>query len=106
MAVCDYCHQDMLSADGCTNAAICIDGESHLPIRYGSEPGSRRTKRRCGDCNVLPGEVHHHGCDIERCPACEGQAIWCDCLWAGEEHLAEHWADEMEECFQLIGPDE
>lgn len=106
MAICDYCNQEMLSADGCTDARIVINGWAYAPIRYGSESGLRRVKHRCGDCGVLPGQVHHHGCDIERCPACEEQSISCDCVWAGEERLAEDWLDEMEERFQLAGPDE
>jgi hypothetical protein len=43
---------------------------------------------------------------MEMCPACGGQSISCGCVWAGEEHLAEDWADTMEERFELIGPDE
>lgn len=106
MAVCSYCNQDMLATDGCTTAPIVIEGRPYRPVRYGSEAGSRRVKRRCGDCGVLPGAVHHHGCDVERCPACGAQSISCDCMWAGEEHLSEDWVDDMEERFQLVGPDE
>ncbi|MGH8919215.1 MAG: hypothetical protein ACRD0H_12960, partial [Actinomycetes bacterium] len=60
----------------------------------------------CGDCNVLPGAVHHHGCDAERCPACRRQSISCGCVWAGEEHLGEDWVEEMAGRFELVGPDE
>jgi hypothetical protein len=49
-------------------------------------------KRHCGDCGAKPGEHHTPGCDMERCPACGGQAITCGCTesitdgipWTGE----------------------
>lgn len=34
---------------------------------------------RCHDCGALKGHYHHWGCDAERCPACYGQLIGCDC---------------------------
>ena len=106
MAICHYCHQEMLTAESCTDALIVIRGREYHPIRYGHEPGWRRGPRRCGDCNVVKGQIHHHGCDVERCPACGRQSIMCGCLWAGEEHLDEYWVEEMEERFLLVGPDE
>jgi hypothetical protein len=96
----------MLTADGCTDAPIIIEGTTYTPRVYGTEWGMRRSKQRCGDCNVLPGRIHHHGCDLEDCPACGGQSISCGCVWAGEEHLTEDWLEEMEERLQRIGPDE
>lgn len=37
--------------------------------------------RNCRDCGVAPGEIHVHGCDVERCPNCGHQLIGCDCVY-------------------------
>lgn len=36
-------------------------------------------KNRCHDCGILPGEIHHEGCDVERCPFTAKQRIVCEC---------------------------
>ena len=36
---------------------------------------------RCHDCCCLEGELHDYGCDMERCPFCEGQLISCGCCY-------------------------
>lgn len=61
-----------------------IGGRSFKRIPYGSE---RRRWRgaTCGDCGVKRGQLHVVGCDIERCPACRGQAIMCGCRDEDEE---------------------
>ena len=38
-------------------------------------------KQTCGDCGVLEGQLHRLGCDMERCPFCNGQLIGCDCCY-------------------------
>ena len=97
MAICQYCNSEMREADGCSEAPIVMaDGATYEPVRYGDERGWRRSRDRCGDCNTLAGHVHHHGCDLERCPRCLRQAITCGCLWKGEEHLADDWEHEWE----------
>jgi hypothetical protein len=54
------------------------DGELER-IRWGDEQTDWDHGPRCGDCAVLPGGVHHFGCDIEECPRCHGQLITCEC---------------------------
>jgi hypothetical protein len=37
--------------------------------------------KTCHDCEVEEGNIHHLGCDMERCPFCGGQLISCDCCY-------------------------
>lgn len=58
-----------------------IDGVVYARVRYGHEPEDwgAASGRPCFDCAVRPGQYHVPGCDAERCPACQGQAISCAC---------------------------
>jgi hypothetical protein len=47
---------------------------------------------RCHDCDVLPGEIHHEGCDVERCPFTGIQRIGCDC---GECYKSLKWKNRV-----------
>ena len=42
-------------------------------------PGWEDAEGRCHDCGCMPGQFHHGGCDVERCPVCGMQLISCDC---------------------------
>ncbi len=103
MAECAYCKGEMREVHGCNATPLVIEGTEYLPIPWGRERvrGVGRANGRCHDCGVDIGAVHHHGCDVERCPACGDQSISCGCVWAGEEHLSEDWLEEMED--RLLG---
>lgn len=36
----------------------------------------------CHDCQVLAGEFHVPGCDVEECPVCGDQLAFCACPFA------------------------
>ena len=61
-------------------ATVVVDGKEHNRVRYGDESEDWGADRGpCHDCGVIKGEFHVPSCDAERCPACGGQAIGCDC---------------------------
>jgi hypothetical protein len=55
-----------------------ISGERYERIRFGEE--GYPVNEVCSDCAAAKSQFHCIGCDVERCPKCGGQAIYCDCL--------------------------
>ncbi len=56
------------------------NGQRHPRVRYGEEVDDwGANKQPCHDCAVIKGQFHVEGCDVERCPVCDGQAMGCDC---------------------------
>jgi hypothetical protein len=83
MAVCKYCNNDMLVAEGCVKIPVDLkDGRKLDPIPYGGESEayfSGKNPPNCHDCNAEIGYYHHTGCDWEQCPNCGEQLLSCDC---------------------------
>jgi hypothetical protein len=81
VATCTVCGGEMLEGVSCSEEPLNIGGRTFSPIRWGDETHMSLGKRfeRCGDCWAPRGGVHHHGCDLEQCPACGRQMLSCDC---------------------------
>lgn len=80
MAVCEFCKQDMITADGCVCVPVVIDGVAYEPLPVGDDCGYYESDDdRCPDCGAKYGHYHHPGCDVEECPKCGFQLISCDC---------------------------
>lgn len=77
MVRCKECGLEMTKAETCTRKKIEIEGEVFERDTEYSDDGER-----CHDCGIknVKGNVHHYGCDMERCPKCGKQLISCDCV--------------------------
>ncbi len=88
MAICLDCKKEMTKAKTCSPRFeyIKIDGEV-----FRRNTSYFDFNERCHDCGIenKPGNLHHFGCDMERCPRCGRQLISCDCkkeaIGAGEK---------------------
>jgi len=91
MAVCNWCHKDMLDPTviGCEHNLLIQypDGFALTSLPYENECFENDPKHRCHDCGVKIGQPHHPGCDMERCPRCCGQLIKCGCLNYSDDPL-------------------
>jgi hypothetical protein len=76
-AICKQCKGDMQEVDACIDLPIRFekDGALYAP----STEHFDELNGRCHDCNIVHGNIHHPGCDVERCPKCGLQFIGCDC---------------------------
>lgn len=75
---CPQCLREMTDpgTESCLYDVIMVDEIYYERSRhhFGEQTG------RCGDCQIKHGQVHHPGCDVERCPQCGRQLISCGCF--------------------------
>lgn len=78
MVACKDCKKEMQdkSTESCTYDMIKING-----IWMKRWANWFDGNKRCHDCNIVNtmGNLHHFGCDMERCPNCQQQLIVCKC---------------------------
>lgn len=83
---CDWCGQNILEVSDCSaNREVEYPDGNKLP----SIPFEDHYGLRCHHCNIEPGNYHHPGCDMERCPQCGGRLMSCSCLDEEENEGAE-----------------
>jgi Zn-finger nucleic acid-binding protein len=88
-AICILCGKEMIDGSSCDCDELWLPGgitTKRIPYeRPDAVPGSC-----CHDCGVKLGAYHHYNCDMERCPACNGQLITCGHL----DVTYEQWLEE------------
>lgn len=75
---CKACGSDTTEANpGCSASEIYVEGESFDRI-------AQKPPMACKSCCTPPGEIHHIGCEKEKCPLCGGKLFECGHLQLGK----------------------
>lgn len=79
MVECKDCKQEMTTAKECGRKFFFIEIDDKV---YKRDTQYFDKNERCHDCGIenKKGNLHHSGCDMERCPKCKGQLISCECI--------------------------
>ena len=74
-------------SDPAEKTTYVINGAEHARVRYGDEEEDWGADRGpCHGCGATKGQYHStFNCDVERCPVCGGQAIYCECRYEGDD---------------------
>jgi hypothetical protein len=94
MVKCSDCKQEMLSEKNksCLFPYVKINKKwykrntsyfdtSYLSLKEREKEEKEFGELRCHDCYIENrlGNVHHFGCDTEKCPKCKDQFAFCSC---------------------------
>ena len=74
MNICKFCNEELGKIEGCLLSQVKIGNDIYE--RKKADP----VELQCHDCGAGPGKFHHPGCDMEECPKCRGQMLWCNCF--------------------------
>ncbi|MFA6095128.1 MAG: hypothetical protein WC757_04595 [Candidatus Paceibacterota bacterium] len=81
---CDDCGKEFGSIESCTYGHIIIGGKTYTRnagFQFGKEFSQtvETSEKKCSDCGVEAGKIHHYGCGEEVCPACKEKLATCEC---------------------------
>lgn len=98
-ATCDTCKREMTVGGGCIPTHVAkVEGgpyTARVKVGEGGDWGGP-----CHDCGAGDGQVHHDGCDAERCPGCGAQMLMC---WGSAESIAEQEGMTVAEVHAIMG---
>jgi hypothetical protein len=77
MEVCPGCGYEFGDRPNCEVTELEIRGHTYERVRYMPRGEWERAgfPDRCPACDIRRVNFHHIGCDLEMCPACEGQLM-------------------------------